>query len=45
MLERLRIMHDLAKSQSFEVIGKDELIKDLEEGLKKLEKDMKELIQ
>lgn len=45
MIERLKIMHDLAKSQNFAVIGKEELKKDLDETLKKLEKDFEELIQ
>lgn len=45
MIERLRIMHDLAKDQNFEVISKEELTKDLEDGLKKLEKDFKAFIQ
>jgi hypothetical protein len=45
MLERLRIMHDLAKDQNFSVIKKEELISDLDETLKKLEKDLRTLIQ
>lgn len=45
MLERLRIMHDLARDQNFTVIGKEELLSDLDETLKKLESDMKALIQ
>lgn len=45
MIERLRIMHDLARDQNFEVISKEELLKDLDEGLKKLEQDFKEFIQ
>lgn len=45
MLERLRIMHDLAQDQNFEVIKKEELLSDLDETLKKLEKDFKSLIQ
>lgn len=45
MLERLRIMHDLARDQNFQVISKEELIQDLEDGLKKLEADLKNLIQ
>lgn len=45
MLERLRIMHDLAKDQNFEVIKKDELLNDLNETLQKLEVDLKNLIQ
>lgn len=45
MLERLRIMHDLAKDQNFSVISKDELKGDLDETLKQLEADFKKLIQ
>jgi uncharacterized protein (DUF885 family) len=45
MLERLRIMHDLAKDQNFTVIKKEELLSDLEDALKKLDKDLKALIQ
>lgn len=45
IIERLRIMHDLAKDQNYTVISKDELKSDLDEALKKLEKDFKELIQ
>lgn len=45
MLERLRIMHDLAKDQNFSVISKEELLNDLEETLKGLEKDLKNLVQ
>ena len=43
-LERLRIMHDLAKDQNFSVIPKDEVKADLSETLKKLEEDLKKLI-
>lgn len=45
MIERLRIMHDLAKDQNFSVISKEELLKDLEETLKGLEQDLKKLAQ
>ena len=45
MLERLRIMHDLAKDQNFAVIKKEELLNDLAETLEKLEVDLKQLIQ
>ncbi len=45
MLERLRIMHDLAKDQNFSVISKEELLKDLEETLRGLEQDLKNLAQ
>jgi hypothetical protein len=45
MIERLRIMHDLAKDQNFSDIPKDELKKDLQETLKKLAADFQELLQ
>lgn len=45
MIERLRIMHDLAKEQNFSVISKDEIKADLDETLKKIEKDLLSLIQ
>lgn len=45
MIERLRIMHDLAKEQNFSVITKDEIKSDLDETLKKIEKDLLALIQ
>lgn len=45
MIERLRIMHDLAKDQNFAVISKEELLKDLDETLKGLEQDLKNLVQ
>ena len=45
MIERLRIMHDMAKDQNFSVISKEELNNDLEETLKKLSEDFKVLIQ
>ncbi len=43
-LERLRIMHDLIKSQNFAAIPKDEMITDLAEELKKLEKNFEVLL-
>jgi hypothetical protein len=43
-LERLRIMHDLIKSQNFSAIPKDEMISDLSEELKKLEKNFEILL-
>lgn len=43
-LERLRIMHDLIKSQNFSAIPKDEMITDLSEELKKLEKNFEILL-
>jgi len=45
ILERLRIMHDLAKDQNFSVISKEEIKSDLEEALKQLEADFKKLLQ
>jgi len=45
ILERLRIMHDLAKDQNFSVISKEEIKSDLEEALKQLEADFKSLLQ
>jgi hypothetical protein len=45
MLERLRIMHDLAKDQNFSVISKDEIKTDLEETIKILEENLKKLLQ
>lgn len=45
MIERLRIMHDLAKDQNFSAISKDEIKSDLDETLKKIEKDLLALIQ
>lgn len=45
MIERLRIMHDLAKEQNFSVISKEEIKSDLDETLKKIEKDLISLIQ
>ena len=43
-IERLRIMHDLIKSQNFSVIPKDEMISDLEIELKNLEANFKILL-
>ena len=43
-IERLRIMHDLIKSQNFSVIPKDEMISDLETELKNLEANFKILL-
>lgn len=45
MLERLRIMHDLAKDQNFSAIPKEEILEDLNQTLKELEKNLKALIQ
>lgn len=43
-IERLRIMHDLIKSQNFAAIPKDEMVKDLEDELKKLDENFRELL-
>jgi hypothetical protein len=43
-LERLRIMHDLARDQNFSLISKDEVQNDLGETLKNLEADLKTLL-
>lgn len=45
VLERLKIMLDLARDQKFDLVSKEELTADLHESLKKLEKDFLELIQ
>jgi hypothetical protein len=45
MIERLRIMHNIAKDQNFKDISKDEMSKDLDETIRKLEKDFKEFLQ
>jgi len=44
LIERLRIMHDLAKNQNFESISKDEIKMDLQEALKELEIKFNQLI-
>lgn len=44
-IERLRIMHDLAKDQNFGVISKEEIKSDLDESLKKLKEDFEKLLQ
>lgn len=43
-LERLRIMHDLIKSQNFSAIPKDEMVNDLAEEMKRLEKNFEILL-
>ncbi len=45
LIERLRIMHDLAKDQNFSAISKDEIKSDLDETLKELEAKFKSLLQ
>lgn len=44
LIERLRIMHDLAKDQNFEVISKEEISTDLKEALKLLEENFSKLL-
>ncbi len=43
-LERLRIMHDLIKSKNFAAIPRDEMVADLAEEIKKLEKNFEILL-
>ncbi|MES2528801.1 MAG: hypothetical protein V4598_17075 [Bdellovibrionota bacterium] len=43
-LERLRIMHDLIKSKNFSAIPRDEMVSDLAEEIKKLEKNFEILL-
>lgn len=45
MLERLRIMHDLARDENFESISKQEIKDDLKETIEVIEKSFKELLQ
>ncbi len=45
ILERLRIMHDLAREKNFEAISQKELVRDLEVSLKELEECFKEILQ
>jgi hypothetical protein len=45
MLERLRIMHDIARDQNFSTFSKEEVLGDLEETLEKLKKDLQSLIE
>jgi carotenoid cleavage dioxygenase-like enzyme len=44
-IERLRIMHDMALEQKYEMISKEELIHDLEETLSQVDIKFKELLQ
>jgi hypothetical protein len=44
-IERLRIMHDMAKDQKYEMVSKEELIHDLDETLAQIDKKFKELLQ
>lgn len=43
-IERLRIMHDLIKSQNYAAIPKEELVTDLDEELKKLRENFSQLL-
>jgi hypothetical protein len=43
-LERLRIMHDLIKDRNFSAIPKDELVRDLNDEIKKLEENFGKLL-
>jgi hypothetical protein len=45
LLERLRIMHDLARDQDFTVIKKDELLADLADTVRQLEANLRALAQ
>lgn len=45
LLERLRIMHDLAQEGRFEDISQSEMEQDLAESLKQLEENFKKLLQ
>ena len=45
LLERLRVMHDLAKNMNYSAVTKKELISDLDETLKELGEYFKTLIQ
>jgi hypothetical protein len=44
-IERLRIMHDLARDQDYSVIKKEELLTDLAETIRLLEANFRELAQ
>ncbi len=43
-LERLRIMHDLLKAQNFGMISKEDIVSDLKEEMKILEKNFEILL-
>ena len=45
LLERIRIMHDLALESKFDDISKEELSSDLQESLELLEEKFKDLLQ
>lgn len=44
-IERLKIMHEIAKEKNFQDISKEELVNDLDETLEKLKDNFKELLQ
>jgi hypothetical protein len=44
LLERLRIMHDLARDKNFQVISQAEMTQDLEESLKELKEKFQALL-
>ncbi len=44
-IERLRVMHDLAREQDYSVIKKEELLSDLAETVRLLEAKLKDLAQ
>ncbi len=44
LIERLRIMHDLAKSKNYSSISKAEMSSDLDETMEDLKKNLKQLI-
>ena len=44
-IERLRIMHDMARDQKYDLISKEELVNDLDETLSQIEEKFKELLQ
>ncbi|HXH73831.1 MAG TPA: hypothetical protein VNJ08_02630 [Bacteriovoracaceae bacterium] len=45
LLERLRIMHDLARDKNFDNISKEELEQDLEQALIQIDKCFKQMLQ
>jgi hypothetical protein len=44
-IERLRIMHDMARDQKYELISKEELIHDLDATLSQIEEKFKKMLQ
>ncbi len=45
LIERLRIMHDIAKDKKFNQISEEEFFQDLDETLKDLKKHFEQLAQ